>query len=475
MTAQQPSENRRILVIDDNESIHQDFRKVLAAVPERELALAAAEQALFGDAPAVRPLFEVDSAFQGQEGLAKTVAALAEQRAYALAFVDMRMPPGWDGVETIEHLWRVDPKLQIVVCTAYSDYSWQEMAERLELGDRLLILKKPFDNIEAYQLASALTAKWQMARNAETRIINLEEAVAQRTADLTEANAALEAQIHERRLLESQLVQKQKLESVGQLAAGLAHEINTPVQFVSDSARFVADSFNTLVRLIAAYRAATVELPAAQRALLQQAEHEADLDYVLERVPGALSRSTDGLAQIATIVRSMKDFARRDGAEMSELDLNLCIMSTLTIARAECTSVAELETDLHELPPMLGNAGELNQVILSIVVNAAQAIGVANAGTGRRGTISVRSWQDGDQVVVSIADTGPGVAPEIRHRIFDPFFTTKAVGHGTGQGLSIAYAVVQKHGGTLAVESELGHGTTFFVHLPIDGRGRVAP
>ena len=470
MTGRPQAQNRRILVIDDNESIHQDFRKVLAAAPEREIELAAAEQALFGDAPALRPLFEVDSASQGQEGLAKTVAALAEQRPYALAFVDMRMPPGWDGIETIERLWRVDPQLQVVVCTAYSDYSWQEMAERLELGDRLLILKKPFDNIEAYQLASALTAKWQMSQNAATRIINLEDAVAKRTADLTRANAALNTQIHERKRLESQLLQRQKLESIGQLAAGLAHEINTPVQFMSDSARFVDESFQALTRLITAYRAAAVELSAAQRACLQQAEHEADLDYVLERVPAALARSADGLVQIAGIVRSMKDFARRDGAAMSELDLNRVIMSTLTIARAEYANVAELETELHALSPVIGNAGELSQVILSIVVNAAQAIGVASAGSGRKGRIVVRSWSEGHDVVVSIGDTGPGIPPEIRHRIFDPFFTTKEVGSGTGQGLSIAYAVVQKHGGALTVESELGRGTTFFIRLPVSSQ-----
>ncbi|MFD2271711.1 response regulator [Undibacterium arcticum] len=158
--------NRRILVIDDTPSIHQDFQKILGSDRDSEAALASSEAALFGDAPTVRQAFELDSAYQGQEALAMVICALAENRPYAMAFIDMRMPPGWDGVETIERLWQVDPQLQIALCTAYSDYSWETMSERLELGDRLLILKKPFDNIEIRQMANALTVKWQMTQDA---------------------------------------------------------------------------------------------------------------------------------------------------------------------------------------------------------------------------------------------------------------------------------------------------------------------
>ncbi|CAN7426174.1 EAL domain-containing protein [Caulobacter sp. LjRoot300] len=185
--------NRRILVIDDTPSIHQDFQKILGSGLDSEAALASSEAALFGDAPTVRQAFELDSAYQGQEALAMVIGALAENRPYAMAFIDMRMPPGWDGVETIERLWQVDPQLQIALCTAYSDYSWEAMSERLELGDRLLILKKPFDNVEIRQMASALTAKWQMTQDAASKMSRLEQAVEERTKALAEQNARFDA------------------------------------------------------------------------------------------------------------------------------------------------------------------------------------------------------------------------------------------------------------------------------------------
>lgn len=177
--------NRRVLIIDDSEAIHQDFRKILA--PDRTVteALGATEAALFGAGPALPCAFELGFAFQGQEALAMVADALAQERPYAVAFVDMRMPPGWDGVETIEHLWQVDPQLQIALCTAYSDHSWEALSARLEPGDRMLILKKPFDNIEIWQMASALVAKWQSSREAALKLKRLELAVAETTGELS--------------------------------------------------------------------------------------------------------------------------------------------------------------------------------------------------------------------------------------------------------------------------------------------------
>lgn len=180
--------NRRILIIDDTPSIHEDFRKTLCP-EEVEDHLQMAEQALFGDTIARKvECFELDSAFQGQEGLAKVEQALLQGQPYAMAFIDMRMPPGWDGLQTLERLWQVDPKLQVALCTAYSDYSLEEMNERVEMGDRLLILKKPFDAIEIRQLASALTVKWQMTEDAALKMDQLEQAVEERTRELSDAN-----------------------------------------------------------------------------------------------------------------------------------------------------------------------------------------------------------------------------------------------------------------------------------------------
>jgi diguanylate cyclase (GGDEF)-like protein/PAS domain S-box-containing protein len=180
--------NQRILVVDDTPSMHLDFQKILGGSPDTQEALASAEVALFGDVAVQRQCFELDSAFQGQEALTRVTSALEQKRPYAMAFIDMRMPPGWDGLETIERLWQVDPQLQVALCTAHSDYSWEQMAERLELGDRLLILKKPFDSIEIRQMACALTMKWQMTQNAAFKMSCLEQAVEERTRELSDAN-----------------------------------------------------------------------------------------------------------------------------------------------------------------------------------------------------------------------------------------------------------------------------------------------
>ncbi len=192
--------NRRILVIDDNPAIHDDFRKVLNGAHPQTADLDAVEQALFG-APMVAPPaqpFELDFAFQGENGLEKVRAALQHSRPYAMAFVDVRMPPGWDGIETISRIWQEYPELEVVVCTAYSDYDWRAMMDRLRRSDRLLILKKPFDNIEVQQMAWALTSKWNLEKEAKHAMQRLDEIVQERTAELRAANTKLVAEVAER-------------------------------------------------------------------------------------------------------------------------------------------------------------------------------------------------------------------------------------------------------------------------------------
>ncbi len=282
------------------------------------------------------------------------------------------------------------------------------------------------------------------------------------------------------RELETQLRQAQKLESVGRLAAGVAHEINTPVQYVSDSLHFVRDATGDMTGLIEHYRAVNRSIlagtPSAELARgAAEAEESADLEYLLENVPRALERSLDGLGRVTTIVRSMKEFAHPDSSTKTTIDLNHAILSTLTIATNEYKYVADVETDLAELPPVSCHAGDVNQAVLNIIVNAAHAIGDVVAGTEKRGRIVVRTRRDGDCVVISIGDSGGGIPAGIRDQIFDPFFTTKEVGKGTGQGLAIARAVVrEKHGGDLSFETELGVGTTFHMRLPIGAAAPIA-
>jgi PAS domain S-box-containing protein len=286
--------------------------------------------------------------------------------------------------------------------------------------------------------------------------------------------------IRDRKQLEMELQQAQKLESVGRLAAGVAHEINTPAQFVSDSVQFLKDGLRDLFALVACYRDAQRAVldgrPVAEAAAkIAEAERDADLEYLIEHVPGAVDRASDGLGRVTAIVKSMKDFAHPDRKEMVAVDLNQGIRSTLIIAKNEYKYVADVETHYGELPPVICHGGDINQVVLNIIVNAAHAIGDIVNGTSYRGRIGVETAREGPWAVIRISDTGGGIPDAIRGRIFDPFFTTKGVGKGTGQGLAITRTIVaDRHQGQVSFETEPGHGTTFTIKLPIDGPRREA-
>ena len=280
--------------------------------------------------------------------------------------------------------------------------------------------------------------------------------------------------------LEMELRHSQKLESVGRLAAGIAHEINTPIQFVGDSVRFVREAVDDFVSILGGYQKLRAELEADPRwapeaARLAELEDAVDVAYAIENVPAVAERCLDGLQRVTTIVRSMKEFAHPDAREKKPFDLNHALQTTLAIARNEYKYVADIETELGELPLVLGHGGELNQVFLNLLVNAAHAIGDVVAGTARRGTIRIKTRRDGDDAVIEIGDTGTGIPLAVRDRIFEPFFTTKEVGRGTGQGLAISRSVVvDKHGGSLTFVTETGTGTTFIIRLPVDGARRMA-
>jgi PAS domain S-box-containing protein len=279
--------------------------------------------------------------------------------------------------------------------------------------------------------------------------------------------------ITENNRLEVELRHSQKLESVGRLAAGIAHEINTPIQFVGDNVHFLSGAFEQLLALCGTYRelcakASGAPLSEADMECKRRQEEGADLDYIRSAVPASIASTIDGVGRVARIVQSMKAFAHPDRGERSVADINTAMRNTLTVATNELKYVAKVETDLGDIPAIPCFLSDLNQVFLNLLVNAAHAIGDVVGGSGQRGTITVRTYVEKDNVVIAIGDTGTGIPPTVRSKVFDPFFTTKGVGKGTGQGLALARSViVEQHGGTITFETEMGKGTTFFLRLPL--------
>jgi signal transduction histidine kinase len=275
--------------------------------------------------------------------------------------------------------------------------------------------------------------------------------------------------------MEGQLRQSQKLEAIGQLAAGIAHEINTPIQYIGDNTGFIKESWGHLAGLLAAAQKLRDELT---RGIVSQAAIDifddcsrvADVEYLSQDIPRAIDQTLEGVRRVARIVSAMKEFSHPGSQEKRAVDLNRAIETTVTISHNEWKYVANVQTHLDpNLPLVPCLAGEINQVILNLVVNAAHAIAdVLQQGAGSLGTITLSTRRDGDWVEISVADTGTGIPEHVRDRVFEPFFTTKEVGKGTGQGLTLAHAVVVKrHGGSIWLDSEVGKGTTFFVRLPI--------
>ena len=433
----------RILVIDDNASIHADFRKILGQEQDQNVGLNRAKALLFGESIAASPHsgFVVDSAFQGREGLAMVKRAAEEGDPYALAFVDVRMPPGWDGVETISHIWQCCPEIQIVVCTAYSDYSWEEMIHKLGHSPNLVVLKKPFDNIEALQLAHALTEKWHLNRKVQSQLENLDALVRHRTSELETANAQLKQEIAKQMKLESQLRQSQKMEAVGQLAAGVAHDFNNILTVIQGNTSLLQDQFR--------------QDPSC-------AESLNDISIATERA--------------ARLVRQLLAFSRKQMLKPEVLNLGHVVNNLEEMLKRFLGDHIIFEVKAApDLPPVRADLSMMEQVVLNLSVNARDAmpkggkltvsldaVAIPNDGVQKNSEV-----RPGQHVCLTVSDTGCGIAPELLPRIFDPFFTTKEIGKGTGLGLATVYGIVKQHNGWVDVQSAANEGTTFRIFLPV--------
>lgn len=568
------SHRPRILIVDDNPAIHDDFRKILGDRNEGGFAQRdAMEKALFGTADDVveRVAFRLDFALQGQEALQKVQTALAIHDPYELAFVDVRMPPGWDGIETLEHIQPCAPDLQVVICTAFSDYSWDSITRRLGRNDNLLILKKPFEIVEVLQLAHALTRKSELSRQARLRMEDLDRMVSERTQQLVVANEQLRAEIAARtrvqealrhseerfskaftaspmpmailqqpdgifldantsfleltglsaellrhhtaarlglwsphtgqRLahiqsgqhlhnhpcpihrsdggsreavlwaepialdcgpcllliaedvtdqlrLEGQLRQAQKMEAVGRLAAGIAHEFNNVLTVIQGHAELIRS------------------IPTEARQVAESG--------------GRISQASQ---RAATLTRELLAFSRKQPVQLKAVNLPEIIRVSQKLLGQLLGERYELQLECPDCAfTTLADPGCVEQILINLAVNARDAMpkgGVIRVNTGHSTVTESQTPRSpdariGQYVFLTVTDSGHGMNRDTLARIFDPFFTTKEVGKGTGLGLSIIHGIVRQHRGWIEVASEPGCGSSFTVFLPAGRQGETS-
>lgn len=555
-TTKMTASHRRILVIDDNRSIHDDFRKILAPIDASDDALDAAEAALFGTARQPQT-FTIDTASQGEEGLQMVRRAQEEGQPYAMAFVDVRMPPGWDGIETTRQIWQVCPDIQIVICTAYADCNWSDVQEQIKPRDRMLILKKPFDIIEVLQLAISLTEKFRLLLESRSHLQDLEQRVKQRTQELESSQHAahekaslldlsrdailvcgldrrvtywnksaerlygwsaaeavgrpvtdiiadsgsgsgsfqqaydeviqagewdgeiqqvrkegrklvvegrwtllrdaagqprsilmINTDITERKKFEEQLLRSQRMESLGTLAGGIAHDLN-----------------NALTPIMMSIE------------LLKLHEKDALRMGVLATIENSARRGAEMVRQVLSFSRGVE--GQRVDVQAGHLLKGIEKIATETFLK-NIRVTSDIPADLWIVQ---GDPAQIHQMLLNLCVNARDAmpnggtltLSAANHLLDEQCAAMIAGAKPGPYLRIELEDTGMGMSPEVVDRIFEPFFTTKELGKGTGLGLSSALAIIKSHQGFIRVSSELDKGSKFQVYLPAQAEGLSLP
>jgi len=434
--------NRRVLVIDDSESIHEDFRAILGSDNADTTTLDEAKAAIFGEIQnsSEQIGFEIDSALQGREGLQKVKHALRENRPYAMAFVDVRMPPGWDGIDTIKRIWQEYPELQVVICTAYSDYKWNDIIAKLGQNERLVILKKPFDNVEVYQLAIALTEKWNLARQASLKMEQLEQIVRERTEGLKETNGQLKLQIAEREHAETELEKLnedlrstiQKLERANkelqEFAHIAAHDLKSPLRAIGTLADWIstdyADKFD---------------------------------EQGKERVRLLLTRAIQMSALIDDVLR----YSRLGQTKPEKRNVDLNVILTELIEEIDPPENIELIVE-NELPNIMCEKIHIIQIFRNLLNNAVKYIDKP------RGQIKIGCIEQDGCWKFSVVDNGPGIDEKYHEKVFKVFQTLTPCDkvESTGIGLSIVKKLAEVNGGRAWVESGIDKGSAFFFTLP---------
>ena len=432
----------RILVVDDNPSIHKDFQTILLD-EEESTTLNELRNEVFGDKnkkSTDKNVYELDFASQGKEGCEKVKIACSENRPYELAFVDMRMPPGWDGLKTIEHIWQIDPKVQVVICTAYSDYSWGEITERLGRSENLLILKKPFDSAEVAQLASALTEKWILARKASLKTEQLEQMVKERTDELIETNEHLKQEITEREQAERRQAELiEKVDNINKelkdFASIVSHDLKAPLRGIKSLATWILDDCSDKIG--------------------KQGKEQMNL--LLGRVE-RMYNLIDGVLQYSR--------AGRTEEKIVQVNLNDFVPEAIDMLVAPEKISITIE---NEMPVIECAETHVMQLFQNLLSNAIKYMDKP------KGQIKIGCVEEGGFWKFSIADNGPGIEEKHFEKIFKMFqaLSVSEDFEGTGVGLTISKKIVELYGGNIWVESKLGKGSTFFFTLPKQETGVI--
>lgn len=409
--------NRRILIVDDSPAIHADFRKILCSRGKRSAALDEFERELFDEnhsdeTPSAKVDYDISVASQGEQALAMVEQAVKEGRPYAVVFMDVRMPPGMDGVETIKRIWEKAPGTEAVLCTAYMDYSHEELRKQLGASDRLLFLKKPFDPTAVSQMALMMTAKWNLEQQIHAHIHGLEDEVSTK---------------------EQLLVENGKFATLGLVAGGIAHEINTPLSTVMMLAQLLGEKAEN----------GTVTLP---------------------EVAGIAARIQKASKRIAGIVRGVGTIAAGDSnrEETAEFEVADVVSETLMFCHERYVKQG-VPLECGEVPAglrALGRPVGLSQVLLNLLNNAFDAVDAVPEKW-----IEIQLEVLDHEFRIAVIDSGHGIRPELREKILQPFFTTKEIGKGTGLGLSVAKGLVESHNGSLLLDTTSKH-TRFVIVLP---------
>ncbi|HZS47872.1 MAG TPA: ATP-binding protein [Blastocatellia bacterium] len=483
--------NSNILIVDDEEFLVELYKELLSADSAKlrqRKCIPGTHEAQFSQQG-----YKIHIAYSGATAVELVAKLKSQGEQIACGFFDMKMPGGMDGLETIRQIRIIDPQVLCTIVTSFNQYSLDEIGEAFGLGhlDDWDYMNKPFTRDEVIQKARNWVSAWNRRRREEAqaqdlqRVLTeieamnqqLEGKVKERTAELESANSELGKKNHELEdvLLElkstqGQLLQNEKMASLGQLAAGMAHEINNPIGFVysnlctlnsyTDRVQKFMNAVDLVINQIGnGYTPLVTELNDTRRKL--------KMDYVLKDLKAVVDQSIDGATRVQQIVKDLKTFSRVDEAELKQSDINEGIKSTLNIVHNELKYKATVTTDLGNIPPLLCYPMQLNQVFLNLLMNAGQSI-------ESQGKIAVKTFKAEESIFVEVSDTGCGIPEENIKKIFEPFYTTKPVGKGTGLGLSMSYSIVNKHKGEIRVTSERGSGTTFTVVLPLNAFANVS-